>query len=77
MKHGKKTALAVAAVLAGVGNANATTYNYTVGIEGLITGISTGFVSSTDSTPGTDDGPAAPGSFPTGWTSSGSAVHLK
>lgn len=63
MKH-LKTALALSAVLAGVGSAQAATYTYDVGVQSLITGLAIGYGSSTDSTPGTDPGPAAPGSFP-------------
>lgn len=63
MKH-IKTALALSAVLAGIGSAQAATYTYGVGVESAITGLAIGYGSSTDSTPGTDPGPAAPGSFP-------------
>lgn len=63
MKH-LKTVLALSAALAGIGSANAATYTYDVGIDGTITGIAMGWVSSTDSTPGTDPSSGAPGVFP-------------
>lgn len=63
MKH-LKTVLALSAALAGIGSANAATYTYDVGMEGAITGIAAGWLSSTDSTPGTDPSSGAPGSFP-------------
>lgn len=63
MKH-VKTALALSAVLAGIGSAQAATYNYNVGMESAITGLAIGWGSSTDSTPGTDPSAGAPGAFP-------------
>ncbi len=66
MKH-LKTVLAVSAALAGIGSAQAATYNYYVDTEATLSGPVVGLVgsaSSTDSTPGLDAGPAAPGSFP-------------